>query len=66
MPTTVECLGCGQTRKPVGHTLQRVHMDDYCPRCGYVGWARSDELSESTRQALRERPLRRRRLVSVS
>ena len=66
MPTTVECLGCGHTRKPVGDTLQRVHMDDYCPRCGYVGWAPSDELSESTRQALRERSLLRRRLVPAS
>jgi hypothetical protein len=66
MPSTVECLSCGQTREPVPDLMHRVHMDDCCPRCGYVGWAPSGELNESTRRALRERPLRRRRLVSVT
>jgi len=34
-----------------------------CPRCGYVGWARPDDLNERSRRALRERPLDRRRLL---
>jgi hypothetical protein len=33
-----------------------------CPRCGYVGWAPVNALSERDRRALRERPLERRRL----
>jgi hypothetical protein len=28
-----------------------------CPRCGYVGWAQPDDLSEQSRRALRDRPL---------
>lgn len=32
----------------------------HCPRCGYVGWAYSDELSEDERRTLRDVPLERR------
>jgi hypothetical protein len=39
---------------------------DECPRCGYVGWAESSELSELERRALRDRPLERRRLHAVA
>ncbi len=66
MPPVVECLSCGKTRRPVADTLQRVHLDDCCARCGYVGWALSEELSESTRRTLRERPLLRRRMLTVA
>jgi hypothetical protein len=31
-----------------------------CHRCGYVGWASSEELNAVSRQLLRERPLARR------
>ena len=47
----VECLGCGHRRR-----AEPRHPGD-CPKCGYVGWARSSELSETSRRALRERPL---------
>jgi hypothetical protein len=33
-----------------------------CPRCGYVGWAPVDELTEHERRVLQNRPLERRRL----
>ncbi len=38
---------------------------DECPKCSYVGWASSAELSERTRRLLRERPLDRRRLHAL-
>jgi hypothetical protein len=38
------------------------HDQPECPRCGYVGWAPIDALSERERRVLRERPLERRRL----
>jgi hypothetical protein len=36
-----------------------------CTRCGYVGWARRGELTETLRRALRERTTERRRLRPV-
>jgi hypothetical protein len=60
----IECLNCGETRS-APRDPHRVASADCCPRCGYVGWARSDDLSETTRRLLRERPLVRRRLVGV-
>ena len=36
-----------------------------CLRCGYVGWARREELTETLRRALRERTTERRRLRPV-
>jgi ribosomal protein L37E len=57
MAQTVECLRCGK---------QRDYRDDECPRCGYVGWARTDELDEGARRRLRERPPEARRLRSVA
>jgi hypothetical protein len=33
-----------------------------CARCGYVGWASVEDLTERDRRALRARPLERRRL----
>jgi hypothetical protein len=61
----VECLGCG-ARRPVLASIHGHHGADECERCGYVGWARSTELTEPTRRALRERPLERRRLRAAS
>ena len=57
MAETVECLRCGK---------QRDYRDDECPRCGYVGWARSTELDERDRQRLRDRPPESRKLRSVA
>ena len=54
---TVECLNCGKTR--------RIYGGDSigeCARCGYVGWAESESLSETLRRLLRDRPVERRRL----
>jgi len=59
----IECLRCGETR-----ARNREHrVDDHeCPRCSYVGWASSTELSETQRRTLRERPLESRRVRLVS
>jgi Zn ribbon nucleic-acid-binding protein len=56
----VECLRCGSHRQAQPSPLRQVHPE--CPRCGYVGWAPVDALTERERQALRARPLERRRL----
>ena len=56
-----ECLHCGEIREL--HRESRSHLDrSECPRCTYVGWAPTADVSEATRKALRERPLERRRL----
>jgi len=54
---TVECLRCGK---------QRDRHDDECPRCGYLGWAASNDLDERVRRRLRDRPLEARKLRSVA
>ena len=59
---TVECLGCGDTRR-VYRTGDGHVASGECRRCAYVGWASSSELSELTRRALRNRPVERRRLL---
>jgi hypothetical protein len=56
----VECLRCGTTRQAPPSPLRNDQSD--CPRCGYVGWAPVDALSERDRRALRDRPVERRRL----
>jgi hypothetical protein len=62
---TLECLNCGEVRRaPVTPWHLGEHVD--CPRCGYVGWAESESLSESLRRALRERPVEKRRLHLVA
>jgi Zn ribbon nucleic-acid-binding protein len=60
----VECLSCGARRIVVdGH---HHHVDaGECHRCGYVGWALTDELTATVRRQLRERPVKRRRLRTV-
>jgi ribosomal protein S27AE len=58
-PFRVECLSCGARRIVAGGR----HGDaGECHRCGYVGWASSEELTADARRLLRERPLERRRL----
>jgi hypothetical protein len=59
----VECLQCGH-RRAVRKDEPRSALDE-CPRCRYVGWASSAELSENTRRLLRERSVQRRRLRLV-
>jgi Zn ribbon nucleic-acid-binding protein len=56
----VECLGCGY-RRVVGSFQHHLALDE-CPKCGYVGWASTAELTEPMRRLLRERPLAGRRL----
>ena len=51
----VECLSCGY-RRAVREDERRSALDE-CPKCHYVGWASSAELSERTRRLLRERPV---------
>jgi hypothetical protein len=54
MTRCVECLSCG---------LQRLVATEAgeCPRCGYLGWAPSDVVSEDLRRQLRDVPVRARR-----
>ena len=59
----VECLNCGYSRA-VREDERRSALDE-CPKCHYVGWASTAELSERTRKLLRERPVDRRRLHAV-
>ena len=56
----LECLRCGSHRQADPSPLRKA--DSECRRCGYVGWAAVDDLSEHERRALRRRPLERRRL----
>jgi hypothetical protein len=56
----VECLRCGSHRQVEHAPLRMVNPE--CARCGYVGWASVEDLTERDRRALRARPLERRRL----
>jgi ribosomal protein S27AE len=59
----IECLSCGARRSVVGDAQ---HLDPgECARCGYVGWARSEDLTDIARRLIRERPLERRSLRVV-
>jgi hypothetical protein len=60
----VECLSCGARRVVVGGHHHHVDPGE-CHRCGYVGWAMSDELTNAVRRQLRDRPIERRRLRTV-
>jgi len=61
---TIECLRCGHARKFLPGPSRSTDGDE-CPRCGYMGWAYSDELSESTRRRLRDVPVERRRIRTL-
>jgi len=63
--TTVECLRCGETHQLASGPWRQLQSGD-CPRCGYLGWAPIESLSEPERRALRDRPLERRRLYAVA
>ena len=58
----VECLHCGRQRS-FAAVAAHTHDAGECPRCGYVGWAYAEELSEPRRRELRDRPLETRRRV---
>ncbi len=60
----VECLNCGCQRRLRGSTVHAMGAG-HCPRCGYVGWAASEELTEDDRRALREVPLEARKRLRV-
>jgi len=55
----VECLRCGFSRA-FAPRPRRNDEAGSCPRCEYVGWAYSTDLSEKTRKLFREVPLERR------
>jgi Zn ribbon nucleic-acid-binding protein len=56
---TVECLQCGHSRAFAPGRRRDEKAGD-CPRCGYVGWAHSTELSERMRKLFRDLPVERR------
>jgi hypothetical protein len=60
----IECLRCGRLRDVVSSS---DHVDDagVCPRCAYVGWACSDDLTEDERRELRDLPVEERRFEVV-
>ena len=58
-PLTVECLRCGHARAFTPGPW-RSEEAGVCPRCQYVGWAYSSDLSERTRKLFRDLPLERR------
>jgi predicted RNA-binding Zn-ribbon protein involved in translation (DUF1610 family) len=61
----LECLQCGEVREASIGPRKQLKAGE-CTRCGYLGWARSEDLSELVRRALRERPVPRRRLRAVA
>ena len=62
---TAECLRCGDPRElPPGPSHGEARGE--CPRCGYVGWAYSIDLTERTRKLFRDLPVERRlRLLAL-
>jgi len=62
--TVIECLCCGEQR-PYTTDPGRHAESGECPRCRYVGWAFVEDVSESLRRALRDRPLEYRTLHTV-
>lgn len=56
---TVECLRCGAARSFTPGRWRYQEAGE-CPRCHYVGWAFSAELSERSRRLFRDLPLERR------
>jgi len=58
----VECLNCGAVRRAAA-TISRPVNADECGRCGYVGWAETETLTETLRRALREHTVEQRRRI---
>jgi ribosomal protein S27AE len=63
-PKLVECLNCGATRRLAIHASRPAQQDE-CTRCGYVGWAESESLTETLRRALRDHTVEQRRHTAV-
>jgi len=60
----VECLNCGATRRLVVNRVRPVQQDE-CARCGYVGWAEAESLTEALRRSLRDHTLEHRRRMAA-
>ena len=56
---SVECLRCGHARQFTPGP-RRHEEAGACPRCEYVGWAYSTDLTEKTRRLFRDLPLEQR------
>jgi Zn ribbon nucleic-acid-binding protein len=63
-PFTIECLRCGHAREFLPGPTRSDDVEE-CPRCGYAGWAYSNELSERTRRRLRDVPVEHRRIRTL-
>jgi hypothetical protein len=50
---TVECLSCGEAREVEMRT--RGGDAGECPRCGYLGWADRESLTDALRRGIQER-----------
>ena len=51
----LECLRCGKLWTEAQRGVRGVHEAE-CPRCGYLGWAETAQLTETTRRLLRDCP----------
>ncbi len=60
----IECLSCGASRRVAVARFRPIQQDD-CARCGYVGWAETESLTEALRRALRDRTVEQRRRIVV-
>jgi hypothetical protein len=47
---------------PLRRHPHSAEVEPECPRCGYLGWAHTDDLTEPIRKLLRKRPPEVRRL----
>ena len=56
----IECLNCGATRRVFVDRMHAMQRDE-CSRCGYVGWAETESLTEALRRALRDTTVDKRR-----
>jgi hypothetical protein len=61
----IECLRCGRLRDVVS-SFGHVADAGVCPRCSYVGWAFSDDLTEDERRELRDLPVEERRFEQLA
>ena len=48
-PRRIECLACGALRIAFGHGIEDTGE---CPRCGYLGWAATEEVDVVTRRMI--------------
>ena len=64
-PLDVECLRCGEQHR-LARARFRHLQEGECPRCGYLGWAGTSDVSERARRELRDRTVELRRLRLVA